>query len=223
MLGDLGVPATAERLRRAEVEGRRGYDRAAQARDSLPTAGAEPSIPPIDAYWRDMLAATGCPPSRLDEAVRRLRARQDSDHFLWAKPMEGAREAIDGVAALGLRRACVSNSDGRAERHLERFGVRAGLEFVVDSAVVGIEKPDPRIFALALARLDVAPERALYVGDIRSVDEHGARAAGMRFVLLDPFGDYGAPDGPCIASIRDLPAWLAGAFATPAGEERRRS
>ena len=82
----------------------------------------------------------------------------------------------------------VSNSDGRAERHLENAGVREGIEFVVDSHRVGVEKPDPRIFAIALERLGTAPERALYVGDIRSVDETGARAAGLHFVLIDPWG-----------------------------------
>ena len=94
--------------------------------------------------------------------------------------------------------------------------MRAGLEFVIDSHFVGIEKPDPRIFALALERLGVAPERALYVGDIRSVDAAGARAAGMQFVLIDPFGDY-APEGmPRIRTIAALPEYVSRAFTSPA-------
>jgi len=77
---------------------------------------------------------------------------------------------------------------------------------------VGIEKPDPRIFRIALDALRVAAERALYVGDIRCVDEAGARAAGMHFVLLDPYGDYG--EGvPSIAGIHELAAWIARTFA----------
>jgi len=51
---------------------------------------------------------------------------------------------------------------------------------------VGIEKPDPQIFALALARMGIAPDDALYVGDLYEVDVVGARAAGLDVVLLDP-------------------------------------
>lgn len=127
--------------------------------------------------------------------------------------MEGARDALDALATLGIRCACVSNSDGRAEWHLEQCGVRAGLEFVVDSQIVGVEKPDPAIFRIALDRLGVAPERALYVGDIRSVDEAGSRAAEMHFVLVDPYGDYGEAGIASLASIGQLPEWLSAHFA----------
>jgi putative hydrolase of the HAD superfamily len=129
--------------------------------------------------------------------------------------MEGARAAIDGVAALGPRRAVVSNSDGRAEWHLEHTGTRAGLELVVDSQIEGVEKPDPRIFHIALDRLGVAAARALYVGDIRSVDEVGARAAGMHFVLIDPYGDYGDESVSSIATIARLPEWIHENFSVP--------
>jgi putative hydrolase of the HAD superfamily len=142
---------------------------------------------------------------------------------LWSRPMEGAREALDGVARLGLKRAVVSNSDGRAEWHLKYSQVHEGVEFVVDSLLVGVEKPDPAIFHIALERLQVAPERSLYVGDIRSVDERGAHAAGMHFVLIDPWGDYAAPDSAAIRSIADLPNWISQHFDLPrlaAKEER---
>jgi putative hydrolase of the HAD superfamily len=64
----------------------------------------------------------------------------------------------------------------------------------VDSGAVGIEKPDPRIFAMALALADVAPDEALYVGDLYPVDVVGARRAGLEPVLLDPLGRYGDRD-----------------------------
>lgn len=103
-----------------------------------------------------------------------------------------------------------------AEEHLVRTGTREGLEFVVDSHLEGVEKPDPAIFRIALERMGVAPGRAVYVGDLRSVDEAGARAAGMHFVLLDPFGDYAGEHTPSIPSIDRLPAHLASRFAVPA-------
>jgi putative hydrolase of the HAD superfamily len=129
--------------------------------------------------------------------------------------MEGAREAIDGVLALGLRAAVVSNSDGRAEEALAASGVRDGHEFVVDSHRVGFEKPNPRIFTIALQRMNIRAPRALYVGDIVCVDVRGARAAGMHVVLIDPYRDY-APGGVAtIPHIGALTDWLAEHAATP--------
>jgi putative hydrolase of the HAD superfamily len=86
--------------------------------------------------------------------------------------------------------------------------------------VVGIEKPDPGIFRIALERLGIEPERALFVGDIRSVDEVGARAAGMPFVLIDPYRDYAAPGAPAIAGLHELADWIAATFAASAVDEQ---
>lgn len=209
----LGSPVGAETLRRAEVEGRRAYDASAR-----PPAPADPARPPgpaprgdVRAYFGGTLAAAGVPEALRAEAVERFLARERASG-LWCRPMEGARAALDALASAGLRLAVVSNSDGRAERHLENADMRRGIEFVVDSHLVGIEKPDPAIFAVALGRLGTSPERTLFVGDIRSVDEAGAEAAGMRFVLLDPLGDYGAADTPRIAGMHELAGWVAATF-----------
>jgi len=102
--------------------------------------------------------------------------------------------------------------------------VRAGLEFVVDSQLVGVEKPDPRIFQIALDKLGLPARRTVYVGDIRSVDEAGARAAGMQFVLVDPFGDYAAPGTPAVRGLQDLPTLLTERFTlVPAPRDVERS
>lgn len=218
MLGELGVSASAEAVRRAEVRGRRQYDRAASRPRVLAPGEPHPalgSVAPIEAYWSGMLEGAGCRHPLLEEAVARMHERQRPPSLLWSRPLEGAAEAVAGVRALGLRAACVSNSDGRAEHHLVTCGVRDGLEFVVDSQVVGVEKPDPRIFAIALSRMRIAAERALYVGDIRSIDEAGALAAGMRVAILDPFGDYVPEDRHGIPAIDRLPEYVAAHFDTP--------
>lgn len=218
MLGELGLEASVEEVRRAEVRGRRRYDAAATRPRPLAEGELHPtlgSVAPIEAYWSGLLEAVGCRHPLLEEAIERMTLKQQPPSFLWGRLNEGATECVAGVLALGLRAACVSNSDGRAELHLVECGVREGLEFVVDSQKVGVEKPDPRIFAIALDRMGVAAERALYVGDIRSVDEVGALAAGMPVVILDPFGDYVPVDRRCVRAIADLPSYVETHFVTP--------
>jgi HAD superfamily hydrolase (TIGR01509 family) len=208
----LGFALDAATLRRAEVAGRRAYD-ASSGHPPGPGEVAPPlgSRGSTEAYFTGMLAACGEPGAVADSALDAFLERQ-RDHGLWMKPAEGARSMLDALAALRLRLACVSNSDGRAEETLAACGVRDGLEFVVDSHVVGVEKPDPRIFAIALERLGVAPDRALYVGDILSVDREGSQDAGMHFTLIDPYGDYAPPGVAAIASIGELPAHLQHRF-----------
>ena len=79
---------------------------------------------------------------------------------------------------------------------------------VVDSHVVGVAKPDPRIFAPALAALGTPPERVAYIGDSVTMDVNGARAAGLRPVLLDPFDDHPWADHDRIVSLDELLAWV---------------
>jgi putative hydrolase of the HAD superfamily len=88
----------------------------------------------------------------------------------------------------------ISNSNGSVASILEALGFLPYLEFVLDSFVVGIEKPDPRIFRRALEQAGVAPHEAVYVGDLYSIDVLGARAVGMGAVLLDPGACWGARD-----------------------------
>ena len=220
-LATRGLDLPAAWLRRHEVEGRRRYD---ASRGREPRPGSPP--PPLGhsgdtrAYFGGMLEAAGVPGALRERTLEAFDERQSATG-LWSRPMEGARTCIDGVGSLGLRTAVVSNSDGRAEQHLRDCGVREGLEFVVDSHVVGFEKPDPRILAIALERLGVAPERALLVGDIRSVDEAVARSAGTFFVLVDPFGDYGA-GGLAIRAMADLVPCIRAHFTVPQPESSGR-
>ena len=195
----LGFPLDPATLRLGELAGRRAYDASAglAPRPGSPALG---SFGSTEAYFVGMLVYCGVPGRLAGAALDSFLARQ-RDHGLWMRPAEGAQAMLDLLTATRLRLACVSNSDGRAESTLVACGVREGLEFVVDSHLVGIEKPDPRIFAVALERLGVAPERALYVGDIVSVDRDGSRAASMHFTLIDPSGDY-APPG--VAAIRTI-------------------
>ncbi len=119
-----------------------------------------------------------------------LRSPGQADR-LWSRVMPGVPEALTALRGFGFKLVVVSNSDGSVERGLTAVGLRGHLDAVVDSARVGAEKPDPRIFEAALASAGTPPDRALHVGDLFHADVLGARAAGVHAVLLDPFDDWG--------------------------------
>ena len=145
-------------------------------------------------YLETLFAGAGVPASRMEEVGRTLQ-RLHQDWHLWCRTAPGTCESLDRLRAAGLRLGVVSNSDGRVEEALTAAGIRDRFELVLDSALVGVEKPDPAIFRAALNALDVAPEETLYVGDLYDVDVVGARAAGIEAVLLVP--DAGEPEPRC--------------------------
>jgi len=100
-------------------------------------------------------------------------------------PLPGVVDALRRLRSRGLALAVVSNWDVGLHEHLSHLGLR--FDAVVTSAESGIRKPDPRIFALVLERLRVAPERALHIGD-DPIDERAAKAAGLRFAYA-PLAD----------------------------------
>ncbi len=154
-----------------------------------------------------LFAGAGVPAEREEELAAVLLALHHERH-LWGSVEAGTAEALERLRAAGLRLAVVSNSDGRAAAALAAAGLDGHFEFVVDSGEVGIEKPDARIFHHALDRLGVGAGEALYVGDLYEVDVVGARAAGMRAVLVDPAGGAGVRDVPVIRAVRELPDLL---------------
>jgi putative hydrolase of the HAD superfamily len=129
--------------------------------------------------------------------------RPGASHELWNVPLPGIADALRELRALGLRLVVVSNADGTVERGLTRAGLRPLLDEVVDSHLVGFEKPDPRIFSHALVRSGSRPDTTLHVGDLYAADVVGARAAGVHPLLLDPHDDW--PPVDC-ARLPDIPA-----------------
>jgi putative hydrolase of the HAD superfamily len=120
---------------------------------------------------------------------------------LWRLVMPGVPDALARLAGRGLRLVVVSNSDGTVAQSLEAAGLLQHMTLVVDSALVGFEKPDPRIFVAALERAGADATRTLHIGDLYHADVLGARGAGITPLLLDPFGDW--PDVDCLTA-RDL-------------------
>ncbi|HEX2444297.1 MAG TPA: HAD family hydrolase [Vicinamibacterales bacterium] len=141
-------------------------------------------------------------------ALDALRAYH-SRHNLWETIPSDVLPALARLRNMGLRIAVVSNANGTLCAHFERLGLSRAVECVVDSADVGIEKPDPAIFEHALARLGARRETTVHVGDLYNVDVVGARAAGLRAVMFDPLDLYA--DEPCerVRSLDELATLLA--------------
>jgi putative hydrolase of the HAD superfamily len=187
-------------LRRAESDARRKIDARAQSAESAATGtDAERLLP----YFCDLLHAAGIADEVAAEIARDLAALHVQDN-LWRVPMPGALETLRGLRARGLRVAALSNADGRVAELLRVAGLAEDLDLVLDSHLEGVEKPDPEIFRRALSRLEVPAERAAYIGDIYSIDAVGARAAGLRPVIIDPSSGYPPLDCPKIADLREL-------------------
>lgn len=129
------------------------------------------------------------------------------DYFAHARSWElfsDVQPTLEVLKARGLRLAVVSNFDGRLIDICQGLGIADYFEAIVMSARVGYAKPDPRIFAVALARLGVAPDEALHVGDSVALDIVGARAAGLHAILIDRTAESSEADHR-IRDLRELP------------------
>jgi putative hydrolase of the HAD superfamily len=157
------------------------------------------------AFLLALFERVGVPASREPELRAALLAMHAERH-LWTGVDPRTPAALARLRDAGIRTGVVSNGDGRASAALEAAGLLGHMEVVVDSGVVGVEKPDPRIFEIALGQMGVAADGAVYVGDLYEVDVVGARAAGMQPVLLDPDGlhaERDVPRAPDVASFVD--------------------
>lgn len=209
-----GVECDVALLQRAEAAARPMVSKQFEAMDT--SEG-------LDAFGRYLLGVLGALPGPLTDGIdlpdvcRILTPVlwvEGQSHELWCHVLDGVPEALDAFRQAGLRLVVVSNSDGTVEQALANRGLRAFFDVVVDSYLVGFEKPDPRIFEHALVESGANPARTLHVGDMYFADIVGARRAGLHALLLDPYQDW--PDADC-ATAADLSA-LARALA---GARRR--
>ena len=156
-------------------------------------------------FWRHFVERT----CELVDAARpsAFAAAELFDRFAQAAAWEvapGTRGMLADLRRRGLRLAVISNWDQRLPLLLERLELADHFDTFAISAIVGAEKPHPRIFETALAALGVAAEHALHVGDSRRDDVEGARGVGMQALLLSPAGDGD------LRSLAELPARLFG-------------
>jgi putative hydrolase of the HAD superfamily len=159
------------------------------------------------AYLEALFLLAGVRHEELDR-VRGEVVRLHQERHLWIGVAPGTVEALARLRAAGVRLGVVSNSDGQVDAALAEAGLRPFFEVVVDSTVAGVEKPDPRIFRVALEALGVPASETVYVGDVYEVDVVGARGAGMHPVLLDPHAFHAGRDVATVRTLAELPDLL---------------
>ncbi len=189
-LAVLGYPVPLDVVRQAEWRARVRLDDELLA---CPGASTE-SGSSRHAYLKLVLEELGLTDAATAQAMISWRDRYHIPVGIFDVVDPGAAVALTLARQAGLGTAVISNSNGTVEGLLTSLGLGAHLDFVIDSFVVGVEKPDARIFQLALARAGLEPSQAAYVGDLYSVDVAGARGAGLEAVLIDPGGHWGARD-----------------------------
>jgi len=183
-----GLAVDARRMAAAEPLSRRETDTAEAVAASTDRSR-------VETYWKRIFVLAGIPLGPPTEAARNELEEYHARHNLWESVPGDVAPALRRLRGQGLRLAVISNSNGTLRAKLDRLGLTALFDLVVDSTEEGVEKPDPRIFELALERLGAHAGKTVHVGDLYHVDVAGARAAGIVGVLLDPLGLY--PNADC--------------------------
>lgn len=147
-----------------------------------------------EGWWCDLITACliACghhepPPPELGPAL--------FAHFAGPEPWlvyADVEEHLRRWRGRGIRLAVVSNFDQRLNGLLEALGLAELLEAIVVSSAVGAAKPDPLPFQRALQQLALPPEAVWHIGDSPE-DEAGARAAGLRCLLIHRNKPPGTP------------------------------
>ncbi len=146
------------------------------------------------AYLKSLVERIGAPESEHERLMLALGERF-RDITIWSRVFPETAEVLARLRAQGYYLGVISNSIGTIGEQLARVGLARYFENIIDSANVGVEKPNPEIFRMALERAGVEARQAAFIGDTYATDMGGAEAAGLRGILLDRVGAY--PDAPC--------------------------
>jgi putative hydrolase of the HAD superfamily len=157
-------------------------------------------------FFNLILTAAGVPLSDATAAALEELHEYHRERNLWELVPPGVEPALEALRSRGLRLTVVSNANGTLCAHMERLNLARHVHCVLDSYDLGVEKPDPRLFEIALERSGATAATTIHVGDLYQVDVVGARAAGVRGVLLDEHGLYDGVDCPRVRSLAELVA-----------------
>jgi putative hydrolase of the HAD superfamily len=167
-----------------------------------------------EAFWEEYnhchVRSIGVADVDVDAAAESLHRTRSA--YLWRWPIPESQKTLAALTAAGMPLGVVSNASGQIAEVLRRSGVcQVGdgpltpMRVVVDSHLVGVAKPDPRIFDHALPYFDgIEPHAIAYIGDSVTMDIGAARDAGVHPILLDPYDDHPNVDFERIRSPLEL-------------------
>ena len=197
-LADHGVEVSVDALRRAEPYAKKDID------DAVIVGGT------TDAsrgwiYFDKVLEYAGIPPSTATRAALSVLHAYHRTENLWEWVPDDVLPALGQLRALGLTLVVVSNANGRLRHLFDRTHLTSSFDVLLDSHEWGVEKPDPRLFQIALEQSHAEASRTMHVGDLFHIAVAGARAAGLREgVLLDAAGLYEHVDCRRVATLAEL-------------------
>jgi putative hydrolase of the HAD superfamily len=196
-LAEHGVTVTPEALTHADPRARRELD-------DLGVVGGTTDASRGWLFFDLVLAHAGIDRSDATAAaLADLHAYHRSSN-LWEYVPPHVVPALEALRARKLRLVIVSNANGTLLAHMERLGLTARFDCILDSHDEGVEKPDPRFFEVALQRSGARRATTIHVGDLYCVDIIGARNAGLRGVLLDEANLRPDADCPRVRSLDEL-------------------
>lgn len=168
-----------------------------------------------DEYDHSYVRSIGVIDPDVEAAVVTLQRTRNA--FLWRWPIPESLAALAELSASDVPMGVVSNASGQIADVLSRSGVcqvgdgrHVSVRVVVDSHLVGVTKPDPRIFEHALPYFEgIERHEIAYIGDSVTLDIGAARGAGLYPILLDPHDDHVGADFERIRSLTELAATLS--------------
>lgn len=194
-----GVEVRPEALAAAEPLAKRHLD---QARTIKATNDAKRGW----LYFNLILERAGIAPNAATSAALAQLHEYHQVSNLWEYMPPDVLPSLRAISELGLRVVVVSNANGTVCALADRIGLTPLVHCVLDSHTEGVEKPDPAFFEIAVRRSAADRETTIHVGDLYEVDVVGARAAGIRPVLLDAAGLYPEADCDRVQSLAELVA-----------------
>lgn len=198
-----GVAVSPEALMRADPIARREID-------DMKVIGGTTDASRGWLFFDLILSHAGVPRSdRTAAALTELHAYHTASN-LWEYVPPDVVPALEALRARSLRLVVVSNANGTLRAHMDRLDLTRRFDVVLDSADEGVEKPDPRFFAIALERSGARAESTLHVGDLYHVDVMGARNANLRAVLVDEADLRPDADCPRVRTLDELVGLIAG-------------
>ena len=138
------------------------------------------------------------------EQARAAAAMYRAEYQAARRAVAGAAELLQAIR-LRARVGIVSNNLlGEQQEKLRYCELAPHVDELIVSEQVGVMKPDPEIFRVALERLGAAPAEAVMVGDSWAADVDGARRAGVRAIWFNPEGRRRPEPAPDVAELRAL-------------------